>query len=188
MRECCHPFVAGPNHRRGIADTLRSFAAVSALVLVQPGVGQAQTQVRDLDNPARQPFQAELRQVPIPAFGESESFRIADVPAGKRLVIEHVSFRVANFRASIPGEPVRQFGTFASLITKANGVGASHELITQRIDLTGGQSFSVASQPIRAYADPGTPVSIVIGSITDDHTASLRAGHLTISGYLVDLQ
>src|SRR5439155_17389827 len=47
--------------------------------------------VRDVDNPSRQPFQAEV----VGGFADGASttgdITIATVPAGKRLVIEHVS-------------------------------------------------------------------------------------------------
>lgn len=175
------------NRRRRIATTLGWLAVIGALVLLQPGVSLAQTPVRDLDNPARQPFQAELRKLTLRTSGGLESFRVAEVPSGKRLVIEHVSLRVRALEAIVPGSPQARFGTFASLVTKANGVPAEHELIVNRADV-GIASFNVVSQPIRAHADPGSPVFVQVdGRSRDDADSLLEITHLTVSGHLVDV-
>lgn len=168
------------------ATALGLTAVVGTMLLSTLNASHAQTLVRDLDNPARQPFQAELQRLRIPSSGGGESFRVADVPPGKRLVIEHVSFRVASLEASTPGSPPLRFGTFASLITKANGVPGSHELIANRIDLSGGRSVVAASQQIRAYADPGSQVFVRISGRTEDDGDSLQVTHLTVSGHLVE--
>ena len=141
------------NRRARIAAALAKSALMGMLLASNAGVGYAQTQVRDLDNPARQPFQAELRNLRFRTAGGLESFRVAEVPSGKRLVIKHVSFRVGSLEATVPGSPQPRFGTSAFLVTKANGVPAEHELIVNRADV-GLASFNVVSQPIRAYATP----------------------------------
>lgn len=144
---------------------------VGALLLSAAGVSHGQTDVRDLDNPARQPFQAELqRQLRIPVAAGRESSQVAEVPAGKRLVIEHVSFRVKSQEATLPGSSQPRFRVFASLVTKANGVAANHELIVNQTDF-GAASSNAASQPVRAYADPGSLVFVRVGGQIEDRAS-----------------
>jgi len=150
-------------------------------------MSQAQTQVRDLDNPARRPFQVEVqRQLRIPIAEGRESIQVADVPAGRRLVIEHISFRVSSLEAVTPGSHQTRFQIFAALLTKADTVAANHELLVTRTDF-GIASSNTASQPIRAYADGGTPVFIRIGGQPEGNgSTAVSITNLTISGYLVD--
>src|SRR6266568_1260283 len=80
-------------------------------------------QVRDVDNPARQPFHAEA----VGGFADGASVTggilIPTVPAGKRLVIEHVSV----FGAMLPGQKMvravlHRFSVFGpSLVISAQG-------------------------------------------------------------------
>lgn len=160
---------------------------MNAIFAVSESATNRQPKACDLDNPAKQPFQADLQRLRIPSSGGGESFQVANVPPGKRLVIEHVSFRVASLEASTPGSPPPRFGAFASLVTKVNGVPGSHELIVNQIDLSGGRIVPVASQPIRAYADPGSKVFVRIAGRTEDDSDSLQVVHLTISGHFVDV-
>src|SRR6266568_4786805 len=79
--------------------------------------------VRDVDNPARQPFQAEV----VGGFADGASttgdIPITTVPAGKVLVIEHVSV----FGAMLPGQKMvravmHRFSVFGhSLVISAQG-------------------------------------------------------------------
>src|SRR5439155_19781533 len=57
-------------------------------------------QVRDADNPARQPFHAEVRGGFADGASTTGDITITTVPAGKVLVIEHVSV----FGAMLPGQ------------------------------------------------------------------------------------
>ena len=135
--------------------TLQATAAVTATGL---------TSVRDVNNPARQPFQTSLTDVP-----PSNQFK---VPSGKRLVIEYVSGR-------IPVGLGQQLESLYLLTTVNNA--ATFHFFTPI--LTGGvtQSIFTVSQQTRIYADPETFVTLYSqgGSLT---------AVLTISGYLVDLQ
>jgi hypothetical protein len=157
------------------------------LLVSNAGLSYSQTDVRSLDNAARQPFQAELRNLRVRTAGPLESFRVAEVPSGKRLVIEHVSFRVRSLEASVPGSSQPRFETSAALVTKANGVPAEHELIVNRADI-GIASFNVVSQPIRVYADPGSPVFVQVdGRFPENVGSPLEIIRLNISGHLVDV-
>jgi hypothetical protein len=161
---------------------------VAALLQLNPGASQAQTLVRDLDNPARQPFQAELQRLRVPTSGVPEIFQVAQVPAGKRLVIEHVSFRIRSLEATAGGAPQPRFRSHAVLGMKADGVPAQHELVVSRAD-AGAASINIASQPIRAYADPGSPVFVQIECRNDNgqRNSLVEVLHLAVSGHLVDL-
>jgi hypothetical protein len=148
---------------------------VSTLASAQPGQGQT-LPVRDVENPARQPFQREL-QIAIPAGsnGASETFT---VPAGKRLVLEYIAATVAVF----PG----QKGSLR-ITNTAGGTLASYDLHLEDegVGFTGFAIFRV-SQQIRIYADPGSTVTVVVGS--DGATLPVTIGELvTLSGYLVTL-
>ena len=157
------------------------------LLVSNAGVSYSQTDVRSLDNAARQPFQAELRRLRVRTVGDLEGFRVAEVPFGKRLVIEHVSFRVRSLEATVEGSAQPRFETSAALVTKANGVSAEHELIVNRADI-GTTSFNVVSQPIRAYADPGSSVFVQVdGRFRANADSLLEIIRLTISGHLVDV-
>jgi hypothetical protein len=82
---------------------------------------------------------------------------------------------------------LERFETSAALVTKANGVAAEHELIVNRADI-GISSFNVVSQPIRAYADPGSLVFVhVDGRFPANAGSPLEIVRLTVSGHLVDV-
>lgn len=161
--------------------------ALLALLAFSASAGYSQTDVRDIDNAARQPFQAELRRLTVRTSGAIQSFQVAEVPFGKRLVIEHVSFRVRSLEASAEGSAQPRFNTSAALVTKVNGVPAEHELIVNRADV-GVASFNVASQPLRVYADPGSLVLVnVDGRFKANAGSLLEITHLSVSGHLVDV-
>jgi hypothetical protein len=162
-------------------------AIAGAFAVAQPELGRAQTPVRDIHNPERRPFQVELqRQVRIPVAAGRESIQVVDVPAGARLVIEHISFHAGSADAVTPGSHQTRFQLFASLVTKADTVAANHELLITRTDF-GVSSSNTASQPIRVYADGGTPVSVRIGGRAEDDRSTVVSVNLSISGHLVDL-
>jgi hypothetical protein len=124
---------------------------------------------RDVDNPARQPFQ---RSMSFPA-----SFT---VPSGKRLVIEVFSARV-----SFP-EPCRLSDLY--LVTVTGGQTAFYYHSPTTIEPVLLPRAVVVNQQTRIYADPGTSVTVnaeracFLGGTFDDYI-----GTATISGYLVDV-
>jgi hypothetical protein len=125
--------------------------------------------VRSMNDAVRQIFQKQTQiNMAEGEFGKSASFF---VPAGKRLVIEHVS--AAGFD---DGDQHLRF----QVDTNVNSEFASHFLVTER---QGGHPFFRASQQMRAYADPGTQVQVVVLRPTST-TAAFAV--MTISGYYVD--
>jgi hypothetical protein len=129
--------------------------------------------VREVVNPANEPFQAEI-SFSIPDGSSSETFTLAVVPAGKRLVVEY-----ATILAEVPSGKMG-----ARITTTAAGQYAAHHLVlTEQGPVYGTPTF-VASQTMRVYADPGTGVT---GIVVRSDTAGTFGGLMTISGYFVDV-
>ena len=123
--------------------------------------------VRDVDNPARQPVQA------AGTAGAGETNHFFSVPLGKVLVIEHVSADVRGMEDNA----LLVLGTNAG----SGGVFQDVPLTKQKF---GNEVLLVASQPIRAYAVPGTSVSFTVNSPL---IFGQGDAHVTISGYLVNV-
>lgn len=158
--------------------------AIGMCLSSMSGLGRAQTTVRDVDRPTRQPFQAALANQLV---GETPRlFPLVTVPLGKRLVIEHASATVV-----IRPTPNRQYLVQVWLRTQVNGQQADHMLILDRMQglPTSTADIFQASQPIRIYADPGTTVSALVsfhtGSSSDD-VDQATINRLSISGHFVD--
>jgi hypothetical protein len=136
--------------------TLGLAVMVGSFVLSSPSVSYAQNLVRDADNPARQPFQA--RKVVSDVIPNTlHIFKLADIPQGKRLVIEQVSFK-----AEVSADGLNRVST-ASLRTQVFDLTGDHELIMSKLqnrpiqpDGYFARDFFVANQQMRVYADPGT--------------------------------
>lgn len=133
--------------------------------------------MRDVDNPARQPFQMGF---PFTMnSGTQQVFQSFTVPAGKRLVIEYVSMGSGSV-------PVGQH-LFIIITTTVGAVGAFHFVaVTPQgsIPPPNAADTFVASQPMRVYADPGTTVTI---QMQRDSADGACGPNLTVSGYLVDV-
>ncbi len=131
-------------------------------------------QVRDVDNPASQPFQAQV----VVGFADGASttgdITIATVPAGKRLVIEYLSV----FSAMLPHQKV-----INTLIEQAEqGVHGQNYPFGSNAD--GTLDYWIGSQPIRFYAQPG-PIQCFAER---DSTVGANPNSVTftIVGYLVN--
>jgi hypothetical protein len=124
--------------------------------------------VRDVDRVAQQPIQFEI------AHNNGVDFKYT-VPAGKRLVIEHVSGG-ANVQSGVMSS--------VSVETQMNGDNAiRHRFVLSFIGQTGSAMFYGVTQPAHLYADPGTEVVVI-----PNHPPSATGPfvNLAISGYLVD--
>jgi hypothetical protein len=145
--------------------------------------------VRDVDNAARRPFQAELcTQVPLGgSFCGTKPSTFA-VPADRRLVIEYASGRCPRSGFSLSnGEDWA-----ASLQTIAGGTQARHLLhpvpgiaigsppLQSAMQLNG---FDVA-QLMRIYADPGSLVGLQFEDL-GGLAGNVITCEMTISGYTV---
>jgi hypothetical protein len=134
---------------------------------------------RDVDNPARQPFRAQV----VAGFADGASITgnitIATVPAGKRLIIEHVwAF------AKIPvGQKVIEGGVVLEDDPHATAI-AHFRWDGQGTNAGGTLDYFVASDAVRVSANPGPTQCFaerdnVTGASPDSVT-------FTISGYFVD--
>jgi len=144
------------------------FDAVNNTVKIDPA---APVLVRDVDNPARQPFEGSAFFA-LP-FGQSQVFKpITTVPAGKVLVIEEVS---AAARLSANDRLVT-FAIYSS--------GPFHYLLPndEGTDDSGRHVFTV-SQHVRFYFTEGMQVSCFVER-TD--TATQPGIDLSVFGYFVD--
>ena len=140
---------------------------------------------RDVDNPARQPIQAEAVAGSGTLTGPA-NFVLFTVPAGKRLVVEHFSSEVGiDQTASVnryvlgiapdPNQPGNStFGHFLapSYHSPCGTCGAGTELF-------------VASQPIRMYVDAGN--ALVVNIAFSGSVGSNGFGFFRVTGYLVDV-
>ncbi len=130
--------------------------------------------VRDVDNPARQPFQWPFVWSVAPgSFDEFSPF--VTVPAGKRLVIETISVQatadvVSHIRIRIQ--------------TTADGQLSGHFIdVANRGGAAGLTNFH-GTHAVRIYADPGSSVRFGAGRNDSSGFVSVEAA---ISGYFVDV-
>jgi len=132
--------------------------------------------VQSRDEPARQPFQHfGSFEIQAPAFGGNDSF---SVPAGKRLVIEYVSFR-ANILTG--GNQIVSF----SLSNQGGGSIGGFGFVPQTtIDSAVSTTGYIAHDQLRAYCDPGTNVSIT--AVRNSSVGSDTVSY-TVTGFLVNL-
>lgn len=124
---------------------------------------------------------AEAAYVPLAGQWALESFSAASdtyiVPAGKRLVIEHVS----SFAELHPG----QAQTYILLRVTQGTASFQHFLeVTQPIAFTLTQAFASSSQPLRLYVDAGEAVQAVSGRNSNENVGYFS---MQVSGYLVDV-
>ena len=110
-------------------------------------------------------------------FGPGIIFK--HVPAGKRLVIEHVSVRAE----LPPGQTAR-----ASIVVSLEGQPVSHWLVMVGqgtvIGTPTNRAVFVASQTTRLYADPGGGWGV---NTERDSDVGGGVAYASISGYFVDL-
>ncbi|MBI3912212.1 MAG: hypothetical protein HY320_14940 [Armatimonadetes bacterium] len=131
--------------------------------------------VLNVEELAREPFQsAKAFLLPVGTFSEAtEAFA---VPAGKRLIITHIS---AAFELPAGQRPLWE-------VTIISGtVGAAHFLPAQfQSSGAGAKNVFVASEDLEVRADPGTSVGVFFGR---DDDAGAADGVVSIAGYLVDV-
>ena len=141
--------------------------------------------VRDVDNPASQPFQIS-GVATIGSFDTGSTIELFTVPLGKRLVIEHATV----FAGAGEGNKMIAFIS-TKIITTPNPDDTpfvAHALVmTEQGTINDPVSFA-ASQPMRVYADPGTKVlGIVARTATAADGTSTLTATITISGYFINL-
>ena len=158
-----------------------------ALISPNPAVPQAPiipgvVLVRDVDNPATQPFAMDF-DLQFPAGSSAVGFpgdpsgsASFTVPAGKRLVIE--------FATAICGLPAGQKCRLG-ILESESGVDVKHDLAVNAHETWGGVTeILTATQPMRIYIEPQGSV-FVFGRRSDiTGTGTLD---FSLSGYFVDV-
>ena len=135
---------------------------------------------RDVDNPARQPFQAQVMGGFADGASSTGDITIATVPAGKRLVIEHVSA----FGTMLPTQKVINGGSHVPWHDPFSVITFNYDWKSHGSNADGSRDYFVVSEALRVYANPG-PISCFAER---DSTAGANPDSVTftISGYLVD--
>jgi hypothetical protein len=138
-----------------IAAVIVAIGSVLGGVLSEPVVAQVRAAlIKDVDSPARQPFAVGTTITDFAGGSNSLSDTVLTVPAGKRAVVEHVS--CINYI-----DTANNWIRFEMRYTSA-GAASKHQFVHTYV----GPSFSSGidiwsfSQPVRAYADPSTTITI----------------------------
>jgi hypothetical protein len=135
---------------------MRTGHAASGELLVKNSPNNPQF-VRDVDNPARtEPFQA----IATGQFGTGVTTLAVSapaVPAGQRLVIEHVSALV-----ELPPGSGQTALAVVQLVTAAGSAEVQHALVLQAQGTQFASDNLTASQPIRIYARAGEHLQLVV--------------------------
>ena len=130
---------------------------------------------RDVDNPARQPFQQGFC-VQVNDVGSGCPNTPTDslaVPANSRLVIEYVSADCSGTNGVIHA---------VTLETVVDGLPAFHQVVNVPVGSANGFNFWAVGQPTQLYADPGSSVTIGFALTGTNPTGVCRG---TISGHLI---
>jgi hypothetical protein len=134
--------------------------------------------VRDVDNPAGQPFQFS-NQLP------TGNFR---VPDGKRFVIEYFSARAQTTADNNCSLAVLTISTQTNTVSFPGVPLAKNHYFTPTPTTTNlSTNVFVVSQPTRLYADPGTIVGGDVDFRGSACAGAINFADITFSGYLVDL-
>jgi hypothetical protein len=135
-------------------------------------------------NAARQPVQFEG----VVTFANGSSAATSNVaftvPAGKRLVIETIGILIA-----VPTG--QQIDVSVTVTSGQSGIGQSqldyHLPFGSKFTVLGGEDTYIGTFPVRLYADPGTKPDLFIQRNSEQGGSSLDGGHVSFSGYLVNL-
>lgn len=133
-----------------------------------------------IDDPGRIPFQQQIALNNGECSGNATClFTFRSVPAGQRLVIQHISGAV-----SYSGTP---FSITVSLFTPNSGVPLSQFFAPLVVTGTG-TSFTAFDQPVLAYIDPPSVSGQFFGIRVDLGPGRVTSGQqlMTISGYMLD--
>ena len=111
------------------------------------------------------------------ADGDLSAFsNTVSVPAGKRLVIEHVSALARLQESQSPAE--------VGFSTTVDGTFAAHHLLLVKQSTGGSTAHTfVTNHAVQIYADPGTTIRLSVLRNTGTGSGAVFA---TLSGYLVD--
>jgi len=129
--------------------------------------------IRDQDNPARQPFQASVDcSTALADCGASVA-----TPGGKRLVVEYLTLAAAMTANEVANCSV-------TTTAAARIVGHTLPLSPPAVVIRSGPAWSTLGLQVRLYADPGSAVRL---SCARSGFGGVATFFFSISGHLVDL-
>ena len=136
--------------------------------------------MRDVDNPARQPFHTHVTGGFADGASTTGEITITTVPTGKLLVIEYVSV----FGAMLPAQKMVRSWIHVHGRGDTMATGGDIPVEQQGANASGTIDYFVASRLVRFYADPG-PV-LCFAERDSFAGANPDSVTFTISGYFVD--
>jgi len=146
---------------------------------------QYSTPTRDVENPARTPFQASETLTLTQGIGASFNTTIADVPVNTRLVVEYASVQCTGPSASGPA-------AVSLAITQRTGPSSFSSLgfqlpVRNQGTSAFGDSIYVAGTPVRLYADRGTSGGGVAAGVLRRGATGTTTCIFTISGHTINI-
>lgn len=139
--------------------------------------------VRNSDNPALQPVHVKaIARLSVDGswvFGGALAY---EVPAGKRLVIEHVDGTGFLAGAGTTGRLIVTLGVDGGSQFINHGVGISSDPLPCTVT----QACVVIAQPMRVYANPGDRIGLQVNGKLSPAAANSFV-ELSVNGHLVDL-
>ena len=174
------------SHRGGILMSpirLFRYLLLVSVCSLAAGTASAQTRaalVKNVDEPGRTPYQTMVDFDPNPPVcsGAICIIRFPAVPAGKRLVVEHVSVLVG---VSGGGQPsFLAFGDFA--VVNSNNIAIITPVFANTGINMGGVMFWALDRPVRVYFEAGAVPKLKL--ILSTNPAFV--GEASVVGYLID--
>ena len=145
-------------------------ALAKPAVTVTPKAAVAAANVKDVDQPARAPFQATV-ELNINNF----TYTAVPIPAGQRLVIEYVSISGA---AQSPNGPIQPIALLST--TVAGNPAATFYIAPPSNSLLPTQFYH--AEPTAIYAD-----TLEVGPAFSGYAPNFMAMNVVISGHLVSV-
>ncbi len=148
----------------------RAALAQPAVTAITPKAAVAAANVKDVDQPARAPFQATV-SININNF----TYTAVPIPAGQRLVIEYVSITGAAASNSGPVQPIALLSS-----TVAGNPGALFYFAPPADAALPSQFYH--AEPTAIYAD-----TLEVGPAFSGYTPTFMSMNVVISGHLISV-
>lgn len=165
------------NHYKKHLAVWAAFLCLSAIIggtLAKPLWAQVRaTLVRDIDTPALAPFRA---TVDYPLCCINDQRKVITVPAGKRLVLEHMSYYSSGQTGDELIFVAVRHGQFGPLV-------ATLDVHPAHVSAASGFVIQEASSLVKAYFEPGDEVWVSVSH----SSGAARNVQMQINGYYVTL-
>jgi hypothetical protein len=156
-----------------LALAMTGLSIVVMLGLATPREAIAQSRaalVRDVDTPALQPFRA---QAAVSLVALNTQQLVTTVPAGKRLVIEYISWNATNAGSAQIVFAALRSGQFGA-------VQQNFQIAAPHVSVTSGLTLQDGSMPVRVYFEAGEEVW---ASVSGNNTGSNLS--MQLQGYII---